>query len=167
MSRPSAPKLVLLVSVILIAALPAGAGAETIDRSFGNWTATFSGTFDYEWSEPDPEPCYPNGDGSVRARFSGRLGEFEISYLRKGAFSTFGLGSNTTRVGGSVTEIAGINDDMVSTQDVFVFQKTGVGLNGRVLGRFTATGIRPAFMERLRTSGINLPPTLFSHSVDI
>jgi pilus assembly protein CpaF len=56
---------------------------------------------------------------------------------------------------------------MVSTQDVFAFQKTGVGLNGRVLGRFTATGIRPAFMERLRTSGINLPLTLFSHSVDV
>lgn len=90
MTRPSALKLVPLVLVILIAALPAAAGAETIDRSFGNWTATFSGTFDYEWSEPDPEPCYLNGDGSVRARFSGRLGEFEISYLRNGAFSAFG-----------------------------------------------------------------------------
>jgi pilus assembly protein CpaF len=75
--------------------------------------------------------------------------------------------SDGTRRVTHVTEVAGINDDMVSTQDVFVFQKTGVGLNGRVLGRFTATGIRPAFMERLRTSGINLPPTLFSHSVDI
>ena len=97
-------KLVPLVLAILIAALPAGAGAKTIDRSFGSWTATFSGTFDYEWSEPNPEPCYPNGGGSIRARFSGRLDEFEISYLRRGAFSTFGLGNNTTRVSGSVTE---------------------------------------------------------------
>jgi hypothetical protein len=105
MTRPSALKLVPLVLVILIVALPASAGAETTHRrSFGNWKATFSGTFDYEWSEPNPEPCYENGDGSVRATFSGQLGEFEISYLREGAFSTFGLGNKTTRVDGSVTE---------------------------------------------------------------
>jgi hypothetical protein len=104
MTRPSALKLVPLVLVVLIAALPAGAGAETIRRSFGDWKATFSGTFDYEWNEPNPEPCDPNGGGSVRARFSGRLGEFEVSYVRDGAFSAFGLGSNTTRVGGSAME---------------------------------------------------------------
>jgi hypothetical protein len=104
MTRPSALKVVLPVLVMLIAALPAGAGAKTIRSSFGNWTATFSGTFDYKWSEPDPEPCHTNGDGSVRARFSGSLGEFEISYVRAGAFSAFGLLNNTTRVSGSVTE---------------------------------------------------------------
>src|SRR5207302_172811 len=104
MIRPSALKLVPLVLVILIAALPAGAHARTIERSFGNWKATFSGTFEYAWSEPSPEPCNPNGDGSVRARFSGRLGEFEISYVRDGAFSVLGLINNTTHVNGSVTE---------------------------------------------------------------
>src|SRR6059058_3655987 len=65
--------------------------------------------------------------------------------------------SDGTRRVTHVTEVAGISDEMDSTQDVFIFQKMGVGLNGRVLGRFTATGIRPAFMERLKTSGINLP----------
>jgi hypothetical protein len=103
MTRSGALKLVPLVLVILIAALPAGASAETIRRSFGNWTASFSGTFDYDWSEPAMEPCAENGDGSVRARFSGRLGRFGISYVRAGAFRAFGLINNTTRVHGSAT----------------------------------------------------------------
>jgi hypothetical protein len=103
MTRSGALKLAPLVFVILIAALPAGAGAETVRRSFGNWTATFSGTFDYEWSEPTVESCYETGDGSVRARFSGRLGRFGISYVRAGAFRAFGLINNTTRVRGDAT----------------------------------------------------------------
>jgi hypothetical protein len=102
MTYPSALRLVPLVLVILIAALPAGAGART-DRSFGDWTATFSGTFDYEWSELSQEPCASNGDGSVRATFSGRLGEFEISYVRTGAFRAFGLFNETRRVSGAAT----------------------------------------------------------------
>lgn len=102
MTRSGAMKLAPLVSVILVAALPAGAGAET-RRSFGNWTATFSGTFDYEWSEPTAASCHPNGDGSVRASFSGRLGSFPISYVRSGTFRAFGLLNNTTRVNGHVT----------------------------------------------------------------
>ena len=80
MTRPRALKIVPVVLAVLIAALPAGAGA-TAPSSFGNWTATFSGSFDYEWSEPNPEPCYPNGGGSVSASFSGRLGDFGISYV--------------------------------------------------------------------------------------
>src|SRR3954451_6126547 len=103
MSRPSAAKLVLLALVILITALPAAARGETVRRSFGNWKATFSGTFDYKWSEPAQEPCVPNGDGSIRARFSGRLGLFEINYVRAGAFRVFGLLNNTTRVTGGAT----------------------------------------------------------------
>jgi hypothetical protein len=135
MTRPSALKLVPLVLVILIAALPAGARARTIERSFGNWKATFSGTFDYEWSEPNPEPCHPNGDGSVRARFSGRLGEFEISYLRKGAFRAFGLGNDTKRVNGSVTETDNrrINPpppDRSYTCEPGTIDKSGCGTHG-------------------------------------
>ena len=97
-----------LLAVCVIAALVVAAGAGASDSrsdlSFGLWTATFSGTFDYEWSEPIQEPCYPNGSGSVRVRFSDRFDEpFEISFVRDGAFRAFGLINNTTRVSGRVT----------------------------------------------------------------
>ena len=109
--------LVLLVLVILITGLPAVAGAKAIrgdggrgpgashDRSFGHWTATFSGTLDYEWSEPATEPtCSPQGDGSVRATFSGQLGSFEIGTVDLGGgLTNFGLTNNTTQVNGHAT----------------------------------------------------------------
>src|SRR4051794_18506496 len=51
-----------------------------------------------------------------------------------------------------VTEISGMEDDVVSMQDVFVFDKQGISPDGRVLGAFTATGVRPNFAERLNAS---------------
>lgn len=65
------------------------------------------------------------------------------------------------------TEIAGMDEDVVSMQDVFLFEKRGVAPGGRVLGRFAATGIRPKFAEKLKVSGINLPATLFEHSMEV
>src|SRR6185437_4526749 len=53
-----------------------------------------------------------------------------------------------------VTEISGMEDDVVSMQDVFVFDKQGISPDGQVLGAFTATGVRPNFSERLNASGI-------------
>jgi len=52
-------------------------------------------------------------------------------------------------------------------QDVFVFEKHGVGPDGRVVGTFTATGIRPKFADRLKASGINVPASWFEHSFSI
>src|SRR5438876_6259677 len=66
-----------------------------------------------------------------------------------------------------VTEISGMEDDVVSMQDVFVFDKQGISPDGRVLGAFTATGIRPKFAERLKASGINVPASWFDHSFSI
>jgi pilus assembly protein CpaF len=63
-----------------------------------------------------------------------------------------------------ITEITGMEDDVVSMQDVFVFEKQGVGPNGEVLGAFTATGIRPKFAEKLKASGISLPTNFFEQS---
>jgi pilus assembly protein CpaF len=65
------------------------------------------------------------------------------------------------------TEIAGMDEDVVSMQDIFLFEKRGVAPGGRVLGRFSATGIRPKFAEKLKVSGINLPATLFEHSMEV
>jgi pilus assembly protein CpaF len=66
-----------------------------------------------------------------------------------------------------LSEITGMEEDIVSMQDVFVFEKQGVSPDGRVLGTFTATGIRPKFAERLKASGIPVPASWFDHSFSI
>src|SRR5947199_2832685 len=66
-----------------------------------------------------------------------------------------------------LTEITGMEDDVVSMQDVFVFEKQGVAPDGKVLGTFTPTGIRPKFAEKLKASGINVPASYFDHSLKI
>ena len=62
----------------------------------------------------------------------------------------------------SVSEVVGMEGDMITLQDIFVFEKRGLGENGKVLGRFRATGIRPKFADRLELAGIHLPENLFS-----
>ncbi|MBC7104481.1 MAG: CpaF family protein, partial [Firmicutes bacterium] len=59
-----------------------------------------------------------------------------------------------------VTEVQGLEGQVVLLQDLFVFRQTGVH-QGRVLGEFAATGIRPRFTERLEARGIVLPPEIF------
>src|SRR5882724_6748441 len=74
--------------------------------------------------------------------------------------------SDGTRRLTHITEITGMEDDVVSMQDVFVFEKQGVSPEGRTLGTFTATGIRPKFAEKLTASGISLPAHFFEQSVN-
>ena len=66
-----------------------------------------------------------------------------------------------------LSEITGMEEDIVSMQDVFLFEKRGVSADGRVVGSFTATGIRPKFAERLKASGINVPASWFEHSLSV
>jgi len=66
-----------------------------------------------------------------------------------------------------ITEITGTSGDMVSMQDIFLFEKRGIGLNGKVLGRFYATGIVPKFAERLKASGIPIPMSLLDASEEV
>ncbi len=61
----------------------------------------------------------------------------------------------------SIKEITGMEGDVITMQDIFVFEQTGVAEDGSVIGHFKATGIRPRFVERLRVHGINLPDELF------
>jgi pilus assembly protein CpaF len=63
----------------------------------------------------------------------------------------------------SITEITGMEGDVITMQDIFVFEKTGVSPIGKVTGRFRATGIRPKCAERLLSSGLKLPPEMFEH----
>jgi pilus assembly protein CpaF len=66
-----------------------------------------------------------------------------------------------------ITECVGMEGSTVTTQDIFLFEKQGVLQNGRVTGRFRATGIRPKFYETLRTAGHMLPASLFQTVVEI
>jgi pilus assembly protein CpaF len=66
-----------------------------------------------------------------------------------------------------ITECVGMEGDLVTMQDLFVFDKTGVGADGRILGRFRPTGIRPKFSERVIAAGLELPPSLFQTVVEI
>jgi pilus assembly protein CpaF len=60
----------------------------------------------------------------------------------------------------NVTEVSGMEGDVITTTDIFVFEQTGFE-NGKVLGRLRPTGLRPKFMEKIEASGIHLPPTIF------
>jgi pilus assembly protein CpaF len=66
-----------------------------------------------------------------------------------------------TRKVTSVTEITGMDESVISMQEIFSFQKKGIGPDGKVIGVFQPSRIRPKFLERLRVSGIVLPPTIF------
>jgi pilus assembly protein CpaF len=60
-----------------------------------------------------------------------------------------------------VTEITGLEGNAIVMQDIFVFERKGIDKNGNIVGTFKATGVRPAFAERFRVSGIDLPKDIF------
>jgi pilus assembly protein CpaF len=61
----------------------------------------------------------------------------------------------------SISEITGMEGDIITMQEIFMFERTGVDQHGQVLGRFRPTGIRPRFAERLKTCGLQLPRVFF------
>jgi pilus assembly protein CpaF len=67
----------------------------------------------------------------------------------------------------SITEVTGMEGNVITLQDIFVFEKRGVAQDGRVLGRFAATGIRPKFHDKFLAAGIRLRPDLFDEVVEI
>jgi len=69
--------------------------------------------------------------------------------------------SDGTRKITSVTEVVGMEGEVVTMQDIFGFKKTGIGEKGEVLGEFLPTGIRPRLSERLLAAGIRLPVAMF------
>jgi pilus assembly protein CpaF len=66
-----------------------------------------------------------------------------------------------------VTECLGMEGDLVTTQDIFVFERIGLTSEGRVRGRFKPTGVRPKFSERLKAAGIELPSHVFQSVVEV
>jgi pilus assembly protein CpaF len=72
------------------------------------------------------------------------------------------LSDGTRKVTG-ISEVTGMEGDIVTMQDIFVFDRTGLRRDGKVCGRFRATGIRPKCSERLASCGIQLPVDMFEH----
>jgi len=69
--------------------------------------------------------------------------------------------SDGTRKVVSIAEITGMEGEIVTMQDIFIFRKRGIRENGEVIGEFTPTGIRPKFSERLAVTGVHLPMSMF------
>jgi pilus assembly protein CpaF len=67
----------------------------------------------------------------------------------------------------AITEITGMEGDMITMQDIFVFERLGLDESGKVRGTFKASGIRPRFAERLAAAGCRLRPALFESHMDI
>lgn len=72
--------------------------------------------------------------------------------------------SDGTRKLISLQEVVGMEGDLITLQELFAFQQTGLDENRKVKGRFRATGVRPKFAERLAAKGVALPLTLFDPS---
>jgi pilus assembly protein CpaF len=62
----------------------------------------------------------------------------------------------------AVSEITGMEGEVVQMQDIFRYVRRGVDEDGKVVGEFRATGIRPKFLEVIQTMGITLPQELFN-----
>jgi pilus assembly protein CpaF len=75
--------------------------------------------------------------------------------------------SDGTRKVTSICEITGMEENVISMQEIFAFNKKGIGPDGRVLGAFQPTRIRPRFVEQLRISGIVLPASLFEREMQV
>ncbi|RPI50013.1 MAG: CpaF family protein [Acidobacteria bacterium] len=75
--------------------------------------------------------------------------------------------SDGTRKVTSISEITGMEGDIITMQEIYRFDKVGLGPEGKVVGRFLATGVRPKVCERLRASGILLAPDMFDGTLEV
>jgi pilus assembly protein CpaF len=65
----------------------------------------------------------------------------------------------------SITEVVGMEGEVIITQDIFRFKQLGIDQNGRAFGQFESTGVRPSFIPRLEAAGIKLPTNLFQERI--
>ena len=75
--------------------------------------------------------------------------------------------SDGTRKLIKMCEITGMEQDLITMQDVFSFQRKGVGRDGKILGTFEPSRIRPKFVEQIRTAGIALPSGIFERAMEV
>ena len=75
--------------------------------------------------------------------------------------------SDGTRKVTSISEITGMEGDVITMQEIFCFEKLGVTQEGKVIGRFRATGVRPKACDRLKASGVHLPADMFEGVTEV
>ena len=75
--------------------------------------------------------------------------------------------SDGTRKVISISEITGMEGDVITMQEIFAFEKMGMTQDGKVIGRFKATGVRPKVAERLKAAGIHLPSDMFEGMTEV
>jgi len=75
--------------------------------------------------------------------------------------------SDGTRKVITISEVTGMEDNVIGLQDIFVFDRVGIDESGKVRGLFRATGTRPNFADRLATGGLRLRPALFSSRMEV
>lgn len=66
----------------------------------------------------------------------------------------------------AITEVQGMEGDVVVLQDIFMFEQTGIDEHGKIVGTLRPTGIRPKFVEKFETLNIYLPPNIFGYSAE-
>jgi pilus assembly protein CpaF len=66
-----------------------------------------------------------------------------------------------------IAELTGAFSDVISMQDIFLFEREGLGPNGKVKGRFRTSGIVPKFADKLIAAGVPLQTGLFDHSMEV
>src|SRR5438445_1310582 len=97
--------------------------------------------------------------------------ELPIKAMRQQIASAIDLVIQANRLQGgprkvtSITEVMGMEGEVIIMQDIFRFKQMGIDQNGRATGQFEATGVRPGFVPRLEAAGIKLPSNLFQERV--
>ncbi len=112
-------------------------------------------------------------DAQARLETMIMMGGFElpVKAMRQQISSAVDLIIQANRLQGgprkvtSITEVMGMEQDVIIMQDVFRYRQLGIDQNGRAYGQFEATGVRPSFMHRLEAAGIRLPANLFQERV--
>jgi len=69
--------------------------------------------------------------------------------------------SDGTRKIMRISEVTGMEGNTIVMQDIFVYDRKGIGVNGAVLGDFSATGVRPTFLDKIKMLGVDIPPHIF------
>lgn len=67
----------------------------------------------------------------------------------------------------SISEVTGMEGEVIAMQEIFVFERRGIDPNGKVKGTFRATGIRPKFADRLATAGCKLRPAIYDSKLEV
>src|SRR5579871_5095675 len=67
----------------------------------------------------------------------------------------------------AISEVMGVEGEVLDMQEIFVLERSGMGARGRILGKFVATGVRPQFLDRIKAYGIHLPASIFSEQQEL